>query len=76
MKRKKWVELPSGRWVTSMETKRQGQLVCHVWPNGRYEITLGKEQVGRGCVFDANIWEAKRAALDEAQRIVQGSGLI
>ena len=62
--------LPSGRWVTSADTKH-GQLVCHAWDNGSYEITRGKESIGRGIAINGGLSGAKMTAINHARQIIE-----
>ena len=68
--RKGWRELPSGRWAISADTKK-GQMVCHAWEGGRWEITRGKESIARGSVFYDGLRGAMKAAEEHAAQVIE-----
>ena len=68
--RKGWTQTPSGRWVIATDTKK-GYMACHAWPSGRWEITRGKESIGRGSVFIDGLEGAMKAAEERASQIIE-----
>jgi len=56
-----WVKMPSGRWVTTVETK-YGPMACHAWAGGQYEVSRAGKAIHRGSVWSGSITEAMTQA--------------
>lgn len=65
-----WTQLPSGRWVTTMDTN-YGHLACHAWDGGRWEVTRGQVAIGRGSVFYGGARAAMKAAEAWARQLIE-----
>ena len=65
-----WTQMPSGRWVTTAETK-YGHLACHVWETGRWEVSRGGKCIGSGSVWSNDVAEAMRHAENWAANLIE-----